>query len=124
GVLGPDGIDDLLTVEAVTRRQRQDLHQGRGVAAGPARGRDGLTVDGDREAAEQLHLDRGHGSIVAGHARRGVTISSRRSTARTQATTRSIRPRRAATTKPTPTAASTGSQAPCSPAWMHDETTS
>ena len=78
GVLGPDRVDDLLAVEAVTGRQRQDLHQDRGMAAGPARGRDGLAVDADREATEQLHLDPGHRPIVAGHARREVTMSSRR----------------------------------------------
>ena len=76
-VVRPDEVDDLLAVELAVRSEGQHLDQRRGMAAAPAPRRHGVAVDGDLEAAEELHLDPGHRHsfliLADGYGTRAVT---------------------------------------------------
>ncbi len=64
-LLRPDEVDHLLTVQPQAGRDREDLHQRRGVLARPPGGGDHRAVDRDLEAAEQPDVDgRRHRSTV------------------------------------------------------------
>src|SRR6266540_1025501 len=53
----PQRVDDSVSVQPPTRRQREELHQRGRVTLGPPPGRPGCAVDQDAKAVQQTHVD-------------------------------------------------------------------
>ena len=74
----PEGVDDLLAVQLVPRRKREQLHEVGRTAVLPRAGRHEASVDRDLEAAQNADLDASHAGRMQPLAPASKTASSMR----------------------------------------------